>query len=457
MILRSPRLRLLLVLPPLVLGVVLIMAMGSGRQPPVRAQSTAPPTPVRVLEVPRSTVVPRVVAYGVVQPDRVWQGVAEVSGRLIEVSPLLRRGAIVPEGTPLVRIDPSDYRLTLAQRKAQKQDLEAQKRNLEASLAIEDGSLDLARRDLSRKETLAARGAVSTAALDEARRTALSTEQTVQNLRNSLNLIPAQMAQVEAQISQAELDLARTTLSAPFDLRVAEAGVTEGRYAQRGEVLVEGDSIAKAEVEAQVPLDRMLAIAEGAAALPGGLAGGAGEGPAGDQTSALGSASRHIHEALGLSASVRLRAGEREVAWTGRVERISDTVDPRTRTIGVIVVVEEPYRHVEPGVRPPLVKNMFVEVLLTGAARADRVVVPRQALHDGAVFLVTGDGTLERRPVTLGYAQDGFAVVTDGLAGGETLVLSDLVPAVVGMALDPRPDDAARDRLIAEAGGEAAK
>lgn len=468
---RHPRLRLLLAVPPVVLGVVLFVVLGAERDPPTRSQAEAPPVPVRVLTVPRVTVLPLVVAYGPVQPDRVWQGVAEVSGRLVEVAPVVRRGTIVPAGTPLIRIDPSDYRLTLAQREAQLRDLTAQRDNVAASIAIEERSLDLARRDLGRKETLGARGAVAQSAVDEARRATLASEQTLQSLRNTLNLIPAQIAQVQAQIDQARLDLARTTLVAPFDLRIAEAEVTEGRYAQRGEILIEGDSIARAEVEAQVPLDRMLALSEGAPGLAtrpdpapkdadrDGAGGAAPASDSGDRNGtaarleAIGLASRDMHRTLGLTAEVRLRAGSRIVSWTGRVERISDTVDPRTRTIGVIVVVEDPYRQAEPGVRPPLVKNMFVEVALHGAPRPDRVVVPRQAVREGRVVLVGADNRLVSRPVTLGFVQGGYAIVDQGLEGGETLVLSDLSPAVDGMALDPHPDVEAGTRLIAEATG----
>ena len=67
-----------------------------------------------------------------------------------------------------------------------------------------------------------------------------------------------------------------------------------------------------------------------------------------------------LREALGLSATVRLP--EFSLGWEARFARMSDTIDPQTRTVGVIVEVDDPYEGVRPGVRPPLVKEMFVEV-----------------------------------------------------------------------------------------------
>ena len=56
-------------------------------------------------------------------------------------------------------------------------------------------------------------------------------------------------------------------------------------------------------------------------------------------------------------------------SWDAEVKRISDTVDPETRSIGVIVSVPEPYGQAKPGLRPPLIKGMFAEVELHADCR----------------------------------------------------------------------------------------
>ncbi len=437
---RSNRRKALWGLPPLLVAVGLLMLMAGGRQAPARSTEGAVVTPVRVLTVPRLDVVPRVTAFGTVQPDRVWQGVAEVSGRIADVHPNLRSGALIREGTVVLTIDPSDYHLALARAEAQLSDLQAREENLEASLAIQRESLAVARRDLERQETLARRGAVSQSTVDDAQKALLDARLSLQSLENDLRLIPAQRAETEADLAQARLDLDRTALVAPFDLRVAEADITAGRYAQRGEQLTVGDSIAVAEIAAQVPFPRMMALVEGVTRPKDG---------------ARAAMTRDPSQILGVAATVVIRAGDRRMAWSGRVVRISDTIDTATRTVGVIVAVDDPYRQAIPGVRPPLIKNLFVEVDLRGPVRPDRVVIPRHAIRDGKVRLAR-DGRLVEQAVTVATVQDGLAVIAGGLEGGETLVLGDVQPAVAGMVLDPQEDADALAALRAEAGLAAA-
>jgi hypothetical protein len=40
--------------------------------------------------------------------------------------------------------------------------------------------------------------------------------------------------------------------------------------------------------------------------------------------------------------------------------------------------------------------------------------------------------------VRIAFRQNGLAIVREGLAGGERIVVDDLVPAIAGMAIEPR-------------------
>jgi multidrug efflux pump subunit AcrA (membrane-fusion protein) len=144
---------------------------------------------------------------------------------------------------------------------------------------------------------------------------------------------------------------------------------------------------------------------------------------------------------------VWLRDSGLDVRWDGRFARMSDTLDPDTRTVGVIVEVDQPYADVQPGVRPPLVKGLFVEVDLRGPPRPERLVIPRHALHAGQVYLIGEDGRLEIRAVTLETLQPEYAAVADGVEAGERVVVSDLVPAITGMRLEGAPDNELLERL----------
>jgi membrane fusion protein, multidrug efflux system len=444
-----------LFLPPILIAAAVLVIAIRGREVAERIPPRETATAVRVVAAPSVAVVPRVLGYGNVQPETVWEAVAEVDGRIVEVHPQLKKGAILPAGAVLLRIDPTKYRLAVSQIRANIGAVEAKlaeltvkATNTRASLAIEERSLALGDKDLERKRRLLTTKNISQSAVDQEERNLLSGQQNAQSLRNTLNLFPAErhtlaaeLALYTAQLESARLDLERTTITAPFDCRVAEVKVQHTQYANPGQVLAVIDGIDVSEVSAQVPMDKLMSIIGDA-------------GDAGDTGISPATAMTGLPKLLGLLPLVRLRAGAYTVEWPARLARISDTVDPATRTVGVIVAVDDPYRQARPGRRPPLAKNMFVEVELRGRPRPGRVVVPRAALHDGRLLVADNDNRLSIRKVEIAFRQTNFAVVGTGLAAGERVVVSDLIPAVNGMLLAPEVDEDATDALIAEAEGQ---
>ena len=140
-------------------------------------------------------------------------------------------------------------------------------RNTGRSLAIEERSIDLARKELERKRRLVQNGAISQAAVDQEERAVLVGEQAIQNLRNAMNLLPAERAvleatrdQLEAQLETARRNLSRTSIFAPFHCRIAEVNVEMAQFAAKGKVLVVADSLDVAEVTAQVPIGALLPL-----------------------------------------------------------------------------------------------------------------------------------------------------------------------------------------------------
>ncbi len=438
-------------LPPLALGILAVAIAVNTREGPEQTPPSEATTRVRIVEAVETKVIPRALGYGHVEPHKTWEAVAQVAGEIVEIHPRLKKGALLAEGELLLRVDPADYELAVAEIEANLQSVSAQLaeidsrvENTEASLEIEERSLALSRVDLERKRQLLARGNASQATVDQQERDVLGRQLTVQSLKNTLNLIPAerdvllaQRALHEAQLESAKLDLERTRVIAPFDLRVSEVTVERAQYVSKGEMLVVGDGIAVAEVTAQLPVDKMATLVPPGMTVPTDIAG----------------AMQSLPALIPLEAVVRLRTGTLQAEWPARFARISDTVDPQTRTVGVIVAVDAPFQMTIPGKRPPLTKNMYVEVELRGPSRDDLIVIPRSALHDGRVYLVDADNRLEMREVDVAFSQTNFAVVESGLSSGERLVVSDLVPAINGMLLDPVEDAGAADSLRAEAEG----
>ncbi|HUU42531.1 MAG TPA: efflux RND transporter periplasmic adaptor subunit, partial [Planctomycetota bacterium] len=428
----------------------------SGREPAPRTELEEQPRHVRVIAVPRLAVVPRALGYGVAEPGAVWRAVAEVSGKVVETSSLLEKGELVPTGTVLLRVDPAEYELAIAQAEAnimsieaQLQELDVNEQNYRASLVIEQEALAVGQKELERKRALVESRSIAQTLYDQEERLFLVQRNKVQLLKNSLNLVPAQrlvlqaLAAVQrARLSAARLDLQHTSIVVPIDGRVSQVDVEKAQFVQRGQVLAALDSVDLAEVPAQVPIGEMLKLLRA------------------DMT-ALPSESRAFREFLdrmSLTAVVRLRAGDVEVAWQARVLRIDSLVDPKTRTVGIIVGVDRPYERVAPGARLPLVRGMYCAVEIRGPARPDSLVVPRSALHDGehahVVYVVDANSRLERRPVEIDFVQSDLAVVRKGLSENDRVVVSDLVPAVPGMLLTPENDPDTLDTLRRSAAGE---
>ncbi len=113
----------------------------------------------------------------------------------------------------------------------------------------------------------------------------------------------------------------------------------------------------------------------------------------------------------------------------------------KTGALTAYITVDKPYENVIPGKRPPLLTNMYVEVELKGQTVPQQLVFPRSAVHDSRVFICNKDNRLESRQVKTGFHAGDLAVMGSGIEQGETLVLSDVVPAIEGMRLNPVVSD----------------
>ncbi len=206
-----------------------------------------------------------------------------------------------------------------------------------------------------------------------------------------------------------------------------------------GQTVASFDGIQAAEVEAQISaadlrklFSHMARGAEGFALNPSAI------------TEQIGG--------LDIRATVRLRLGEDMVEWPASVDRFSNTIDPKTGTIGVIVRVEDAYGSAEPGARPPLTKGMFVEVNLA-APPEPGILIPRAALRGHEVMIADADNRLRLVPVSVALLQGDLALITGGIDTDARIVVSTPVPLIDGLLLNPVADEALNARL-ASAGAE---
>ena len=436
-----------LIVVPILIGVIITAILVKTSKQPAQLPVSETSRSVRVIDVPVVDLVPSAVGYGSVAPSVALDAVAEVDGKIIEMLPNLKKGSIVNAGSILLKIDPTAYELAIAEIETSIQSTRAQidetyveEKNTRTSLDIENKSLEFSKKELDRLTNIVDKGAVSRSSLDQQERTYLTQLQSVQSLKNTLNLVPverkllqSQLTGYKAQLASAELDLENTTISLPFDGRIAEVNIEVGQYVRVGDVMAIVDGIDKAEVTAQIPISRVRPLV-----------------PVSD-VSTIQISEDMFEQVLGFKAKVRLQ--EIGVEWDARFVRMSDTIDPKTRTMGVIVEVDEPYMNAIPGVRPPLIKGMFVEVEIQGKPIANQVVIPRTALHEDNIYLLNNENRLEIRKIVTAIIQPEFVSIASGLNGGDKVIVSDLIPAIDGMLLSATQDEEVKNELISVASG----
>ncbi len=419
---KPSRLKILWILPPIIIGVIVLNIMKSGKLPPQPDEQGEPVRTVEVMTIHKTDFTPIAQGYGVVKPAEVWKSVAQVSGRITATHPRLKNGEIITRGELLYQVDPVDYELNLAQAKTQLAELDVQLSNTETSLKIEQKNLALAEREFNRLQKLLKKGGVSQSSVDAAERAMLQSSAQVQNLKNALSLIPSQKKLQRAKITQAERDLANTRIAAPFNMKVSGLTIEKDQFVSKGQLLFSGDAIDRVEIVAQVSLSALKNLFRGQPDLPRDI-------------TAFSSSLSNI---TGFKPEVILDMGDNQYArWQAQFLRFSDTVDSQTRTLGVVVAVDKPLQKIIPGKRPPLSKGMFVEVAIAGKPQPDSIVVPRSALRNGHAYIMNDQQRLEIRNVQKGYDQQQQSVIESGLKDGERLVLTDLIPAVAGMLLKP--------------------
>jgi len=446
---KYPHWKKLLIIPVVALGLLLFVIMVKTKRQPVKKVQEERVTLVRVIEAEAMPVVPRAIGYGYIQPGQVWDAVAEVPGKVVEVHPEFERGAVLAKGEILMRIDPAASSYVREQSEAEVERVQAELRKLDQSerdtrsqLEVEQGRLKLSAKDLDRNKQLVSQGVISQSELDAQEQSYLSQRNVVQNYQSTLNGIPASRASLKAQLASARsktagarLDEDNTVIRTPFDCRISATDVELGQAVGMNQVVATLDSLGENEALVQVPLYAFKnLLPQGQDTIPGSQV-----------------QMEEFRQFLGIDAMIRVRAQERTMEWIGHVTRISDAVDSDTRTIGVFVSVDSRIKNSRDEQNTPLIKNMYAEVELLGKSTTPLIVVPRTAVEAGYVNVVGSEGRLERRRVTVAFVQSSIAVLRSGVLVGERVVVSELIPAVEGMKLRPEIDEKLQRRMEDEA------
>jgi membrane fusion protein, multidrug efflux system len=218
---------------------------------------------VALIEAARRDLRPDIRAFGQIRAGREAEIRAMVAGRLVELNPEFRDGALIRAGMLLAVIDPVDYEIRLAEQRAELAQagslLGEYERELEweSKLLTNAGrQVELARRGLERATKLASSGRESKKGRDDAEiqlavaeQTELQKAQATARLAARIEQQRAAFQRAQALLASAERDLAHTRVVAPFEGHSADVRLALGKLVAVGESL--GRLLAADELEAR--------------------------------------------------------------------------------------------------------------------------------------------------------------------------------------------------------------
>lgn len=339
---------------------------------------------VDVVEVERGTFRPELVAMGTVEPAQEITLSPRVSGEIVERDPAFTPGGRVREGQVLLRIDPADYENALAQR-------QSELRRATADLEIEMGRRNVAEQDLQ----------LFDGELPAQSRALVLREPQLDTAR-------AAVEAARAAVAQAELDLQRTAVRAPFDALILRRDVNVGSQVAPGEPLGHLVGIDAYWVTTTVPLSQLRWI-------------------------------RFPDESGEEGSEVLVRD---DAAWpdgvhrAGHVESLVGALEGETRLARVLVSVPDPLAQGpnDPDT-PALMIGSFVRAQILAREVEDVVKIHRDHVRQNDTAWVMEEEQLRIRELEILVRDRSHAYVTSGLEDGDRVVVTNLSTVTDGAPL----------------------
>src|SRR6478609_6566574 len=331
---------------------------GGTGAPPADSAAGARPIPVVVARASKRDVPVFLDGLGNAVPLVTVTVRPQVDGPLTSI--LFQEGQQVKKGDLLARIDPRPFTIQLHQ--------------AQAALARDQAQAKNAQVNLARYSALHEQGLATQEQLDDQRATA---DQLAGTIKSD-----------EAQIENAQLQLAYTQVRSPVD------GVTGVRQIDQGNVVHASDPNGIVVVTQLDPMAIVFTLPQ----------------------DNLPQINREI--AAGLQIEAYSRDGDR-LLGRGKLSLVDNQVSLTTATVRLKGIVPNPDKALWP--------NEFVRARLLLATRAGVLSVPAPAVQRGPqgtfVYVVTPDQTAVLRTVEVETVQDQWAVIKKGLQPGDQVVV----------------------------------
>ena len=356
--------------------------------------------------------------FGTARADRDVVVAAQVSGEIVDFNPQLKVGQRAQAGQLiavadqpsmrrdadlLLKIDPRDLQQRADQAAsaidegiAEIDRLKVQQANLVRQLENSRATLATLQEEYDRVLSAETKKAATRSDLNRALLEVQRYQDAVIQLENQVSSIPLQLLAAEqrlassrAEQSRARNDLQRTEVYPPFDGVISDVFVQKGRYVRAGEQLVRLTDISRVEVPVSLGMDDFL----------------------------------QLQQILNGGQKPKVLLAENETAdtrWSGYMVRVAPEADSLSRTIQVYVEVDNSPEQTS------LLPGTFTYAKIEGQIFSDVVLVPQEAIVDGAVFVVNEANVVRKQSIKTGRRFQSLVLVEEGLAAGERVVLTNL-------------------------------
>jgi RND family efflux transporter MFP subunit len=368
----------------LVVGLV-VLAMVKGRKSPEKTVQVDRGALVKFIIAEKSNRQVSINSTGIVQPRQEITISPRVNGNVVALSQRFIAGGFFKKGETLFEIETIDYELVLKQARAA-----LAKREFELSSV--ESRARIARQEWKRLKQDQAAPANSLVLYEP-------------QLKNA----KANLASARAAQTQAELNLARTKVTATFNCVVRSENIDKGQYVRTGTGVAVIAGTDSAEVVVPVDLNDLQWL----------------EVPAPGQRT--GSSPATINQNSGNGSS-----------WPGEIDRLLAEVDAQGRMARLVVSITDPYLLKDKATknRPVMAIGSFVDVTFAGKEMQEVFALPRQAMRDNStVWIMDKEDLLRVKTVATVRLERDEVFVSEGIDAGDRVILTNLTGAADGMKL----------------------
>ena len=329
---------------------------------------------VNVRPLIQNSINAKIQSQGTIFPANEIIILAEINARVAWVSEKLHNGASFNKGDTLVKLDSRDYELALIS-------AESNILNAKVNLEREQAEYDLAKKEWER------------VGFGEA---------------SDLTLRKPQLAQAEAiwaaskaAVEQAQRNLDRTVIIAPFTGRVRKKNINVGSS------LFAGASIAKIYstdfYEIRLPISDRDMLFTG-----------------------LSFDGQSIPSSNQLNVIFNLGNGK---ICKGKIVRTESEKDYQTKMEVLIAKIDANKNNI-------LTIDQFLEAEIIGIKLENSIQIPRSMVRDSSVWVVDTDSKLRKRKVDILRYEKEMAILKNGIIKGDNLLMSRMNILVDGMLVD---------------------